>query len=238
MSRLGPPFALIDSTLELIFSPTCWGCGQFQAPLCIDCAKWNLVSGEICEQCGDVMPNSITLCGRCLQKENPELLKVRSLLWLGQVEGEIMRRVKFSGRFELLSLFKEIFDTQFQWTFDDTPALLSVPMPYERWKTRTFNPAEILVGWISKKMPSAQIITGLKKTKNTRPQSSLSRKDRLRNLRNSFEWDTEIECPKKVLLIDDIYTTGSTFEICAKVLRKNGCDQIYAWSLFRTPLYK
>lgn len=114
-------------------------------------------------------------------------------------------------------------------------SVIPVPMHFSKYLERGFNQSEILARWWSQTFKIPLCAQGLVKVQDTVPQSTLSRKERETNLKNVFEWDTKVPLPEKVLLIDDVYTTGSTLAACKAVLKKVGVKEIYTWTLFQTP---
>ncbi len=101
--------------------------------------------------------------------------------------------------------------------------IIVVPISKQRKKDRGYNQSELIAKEISKtiKVPIAKKI--LYKTKNTAPQSSLNKIEREKNAKGAYQvTKTTKLCNKKILLIDDIYTTGNTVNECAKMLIQNG----------------
>jgi ComF family protein len=116
----------------------------------------------------------------------------------------------------------------------DVEALVPVPMSPERERERGYNPAALLANGLSSK---TQIRTKplLRKTRPTRPQMSLSREERSRNPRGAYQVAEGTILPAKIILVDDVFTTGSTLEECAKVLKKAGAGWVGALVFGRTP---
>lgn len=71
----------------------------------------------------------------------------------------------------------------------------------------------------------------LVREKNTLPQKELNEQERRNNLKNAFKISENVIKYKKVLLVDDIYTTGSTVDACAVVLKQAGAEKVYFISL-------
>ena len=106
-------------------------------------------------------------------------------------------------------------------------ALVPVPVHATRKKTRGFNQAEILARVIGKKLGIPVIPEMLVRNKKTLPQKDLSAAERLKNLSGAFAAGEIPEGIRSVILVDDIYTTGSTIEACARALRASGISRIY-----------
>lgn len=234
---LSHALTLLDTTLGQIFQTTCVACGQFSlgSSLCSFCSPISLLLDPICLRCGEPRPHPMEFCGGCLQISKTPLLNIRSALWLTQPAKEIMHKIKYSGRFELLYLFRQYLKESKRF-FPDGTVAIPVPMHPRRRIVRGFNQSDILARWVAKEWNLEILASALEKTRETPPQSMLSKTERNRNLKGSFLWQSK-SVPKQVLLVDDVYTTGSTLEVCAQVLKNAGTEMIFAWTLFRTPNY-
>ncbi len=107
----------------------------------------------------------------------------------------------------------------------DDIALVSVPMHWSRYMIRGFNHIDLLTSWLSEKI-------GVNKIKPiraywTRRQSKLSKVKRLKNREHAFALKSGVVLPKTVILIDDIISTGSTANACAKILKVAGVERVY-----------
>lgn len=108
--------------------------------------------------------------------------------------------------------------------------LIPVPLHKKRLAYRGFNQAELLAKAIQKKSPHAiQVISLLKRVKNTSQQAKLHKNERNQNLDNAFDLSTELPHVEKAVyfLIDDVCTTGSTLEACAQALKQAGLKKVY-----------
>ena len=105
--------------------------------------------------------------------------------------------------------------------------LIPVPLASRKLAQRGFNQAEALAKELSQKFNWPLNAKLLKKTKNTRSQTKLNYKERKRNIKNVFTV-LDTECPKNIILVDDIFTTGVTLQETAKTLRRAGAKKIWA----------
>jgi ComF family protein len=145
-----------------------------------------------------------------------------------------VHKIKYRGRFELLKLWREAFLDHFEIWFPTDVTVVPVPLHWSRWRKRYFNQAEALALWIAE-VARAQVETErLRKLRASASQAGLSREARAYNLRHHFSW-VKGAAPERVLLVDDVYTTGATLEACARALRRAGCKAVYGWTLLRTP---
>lgn len=118
-------------------------------------------------------------------------------------------------------------------------AVLAVPLHRKKKNQRGYNQAELIAKQVAKRLDTALCSRLLIRKKYTRPQKELDHAQRWKNLRDAFgirEKEAERlrskgKFPKRVLLVDDIYTTGSTMEACTRVLLQAGVSEVYLLSL-------
>ena len=108
--------------------------------------------------------------------------------------------------------------------------IVPVPVHVSRLKARGFNQAAVLAKQLSAELgiPWEELLVRVKKTD---PQKGLGSSDRLKNLRGAFEAEETAGKWKRVLLVDDIYTTGSTAEICSRALLGAGVKQVFVFAV-------
>ena len=106
-------------------------------------------------------------------------------------------------------------------------AIIPVPVHPSRRRKRGFNQAEILAEIIGERLGIPVRTDLLTRTKKTLPQKELSPAERLKNLSGAFRAEELPPDIKRVLLVDDIYTTGSTLEACARILKKVGAEYTF-----------
>ena len=112
--------------------------------------------------------------------------------------------------------------------------LIPVPLDKKKLKIRGYNQSEELARELSKVLQIPVISDSLIKTRPTKPQMELSKEQREKNLENVFQIKNPTELrDKKIFLVDDVYTTGSTMEECARVLKEAGAKQVWGIALAR-----
>jgi ComF family protein len=117
----------------------------------------------------------------------------------------------------------------------DADVIIPVPLHPARLRAREFNQSLLLADQLSRHLAKPVSATNLIRTAATDPQTTLSRQERLRNLRNAFKIRRPQELVgKRILLVDDVYTTGTTLNECAKTLRHADTGPVYALTLART----
>lgn len=125
-------------------------------------------------------------------------------------------------------LASELIDVISRNFCDETPDFITcVPMTKRRRFRKNYNHGEVLIKYISEAFSVKASPHLLKKTKNTRPQVGLPEKERLKNLKGAFAVNCNFDIKNKTILIcDDVISTGSTLEECAKALRKAGAKRV------------
>ncbi len=118
--------------------------------------------------------------------------------------------------------------------------IIPVPLHVKRLRKRKFNQAILLAKNLLKFAPEKTFYADfLIRTKHTKPQVELKKKERESNLKNVFEVNKkylELVRGKKIILIDDVTTTGATLENCAKVLKKYGAKEVVVLVVAKTAL--
>ena len=116
----------------------------------------------------------------------------------------------------------------------EVDVLVPVPIHTKKLRKRGYNQAALLAEGVGKQLGIPVESELLLRTKNTLPQKALDDRERFRNLLEAFQINNQLNfdyMDKKVLLIDDIYTTGSTNEVCTNVLLGAGVERVYYISL-------
>ena len=117
----------------------------------------------------------------------------------------------------------------------DVDIIIPVPLHRARLRAREFNQSLLLSDQLSHHLARPVSATNLVRIAATDPQTTLTRQARLRNLRKAFEIRRPQDlAEKRILLVDDVFTTGTTLNECAKTLQKAGTGPVFALTLART----
>lgn len=196
--------------LDMIEEPVCMRCGR---PLQEDTV-------EYCAECEDFLAEhrkfSTWDSGRC------------AFYYRGAVK-EVLWALKNNGTREAVRLLgKQMAESQKQYLDALRPdCIVPVPLHSLKQRQRGFNQAELLAEAVAAER-NIPVLSLLIKTKRTADQKSLAKEERKRNLRQVFAWNDETqmaELPKSVLIVDDVFTTGSTIAACAQVLKEHGVQK-------------
>lgn len=216
-------YKIKDFILDLVFPRYCVGCSLEGEWFCQKCRKKIIfVKAPACPKCGRLTPNG-QFCSRCRDKSFLTGL-ITAAYYRKSALREAIHTFKYDEIFDLKKelgkiLIKTLFD---RWKQKST-ILVPVPLAWSRKASRGFNQTELLAQEISKVF-GWLICDCLKRIKHTKPQVVLSGKERQKNVKGVFVFKKDFRESfknKTILLIDDVYTTGSTLQECAKVLREN-----------------
>jgi len=104
---------------------------------------------------------------------------------------------------------------------------MPVPLSKKRLKWRGFNQAEIIANILADNFKLEIDAKNLKRIKNTKPQAKLNERERRNNLADCFSWLGDKLNGRNIILVDDVATTGSTLNECAKVLKQAGASEVW-----------
>jgi competence protein ComFC len=155
---------------------------------------------------------------------NPTLNQLTPCTQYAETGSDFIKKYKFGCSYSLAPTIGEIMYEQM--ARPDADLLVPVPLHKSRQRERGFNQAELIAKHLSKRW-NIPILNALSKTKATTPQAELDRKKRLTHLRNSYVYISKVSLEqKRIALIDDVATTGTTLNECAKVLKINHAKSV------------
>jgi len=219
--------AIVQMIGVSLFLPRCRNCGQDlvepeEKIICSDCRqKICLTTENQCRTCGKFLPDGIEICGSCLLQPPPFLRHISYAAYEDTLR-EIIILYKY-GEVEALktflaSLYMEILQKKLPAGFHAV-----VPVPVDRERRHGFMPVWTMGRILARELKIEFLPNLLQKKKSTPPQVGLSQAQRKTNLNGAFTLaEKQKLAGKKILLIDDVTTTGTTIKKCAAVLIKSG----------------
>ena len=226
-----------QAAADLLFPRRCPVCGGVAMPkgrlICPACLKQlSFVSSPACMKCGkEIGSREQEYCADCIRRKK-SFTRGFALLNYDSRAAVSMAAVKYHNKREYLDFYARAAALRFGKQFRQAGIQVIVPVPVHasRLKARGFNQAAVLAEKLSAELgiPWEELLIRVKKTD---PQKSLGSAERLKNLRGAFEAEQEAGKWERVLLVDDIYTTGSTAEICSRALLKTGVKQGFVFAV-------
>lgn len=236
---------VVNYILRLIFPDRCIFCGKptklysKNPNVCDDCAESvHAIYIENCIKCGAKLENhSNPYCREC-QSMNYICTDGVSVFHYKDIRKTIFH-FKYTGyKTDGLILGKYMADCLINGNCEGilkTDVIVPIPISDKKEKKRGFNQTAILSDKLSAQLGIYCCKDMLKRVKNTVPQSKLTEMERKYNVMNVFEFNDKYSVEgKNILLVDDIFTTGSTVEECARTLIYAGADKVYFITLART----
>ena len=188
--------------------------------------------------CGrPVLSDLVEYCFDCEKKkkrgDKDTFFQGKSLLLYKGVVKQTMYRFKYSNKREYGTFFAELAMEKWgEWLFRcEIDAIVPVPMFRRKKRMRGYNQAEVFGRELAKYLRVPMDRNVVIRKKDTRPMKELNDIERENNLRNAFQIARNIVKYKKILLVDDIYTTGSTADEVSRVLLEAGVEKIYLLSI-------
>lgn len=237
----------VQAALDFIFPPLCHICRSFipdagELHICPSCReRLPLVSTPLCPICGIpfIGAGGDHTCGQC-QTQPPHFESARAHLLYEGAARELIHYFKYNNKTHLrrpLALLSLEGLTSF--ITSRTPDLIiPIPLHHSRLQSRGFNQAILLGDMFSSRLSIPMLVDGLTRTRKTEPQVELSAEDRRNNVKGAFAVKrTDRISGKRVLLMDDVMTTGSTVNECAKVLNKAGAASVVVVTIARAARY-
>lgn len=225
---------------DLLFPRRCPVCGKIVVPkgglICPGCVKkLSFVKGPVCMRCGkELIWQDGEYCHDCMRHRR-SFERGAALLNYNEAAAASMAQIKYKNKREYLDFYSLEMVRRLGKRLAGMGADAFVPVPVHpsRRRTRGFDQAEELADRLSRQTGIPVLKGALIRSKKTMPQKALTPEQRLRNLEQAF-----LVVPEKlwkgmerVVLVDDIYTTGSTIEACSRVLKRAGIKKIYFVSI-------
>jgi competence protein ComFC len=222
----------LSALADLFFPQRCVGCERRASDLlCLGCFEaLPRVGRPVCARCGAPTAFETKACETC-KGVDFGFESARAPLRYEGVGEEIVHSLKYRGYTRVVGrlaapLMAAVLDRGER--FD---AVVPVPLHSSRLRRRGFNQAELLARGVAKKL-NAPVSDTLQVVRRTRDQVDLSASERRENVAGAFSARSRVR--GRILLVDDVFTTGATMNSCAEALMRAGAEQVFALSLCRT----
>lgn len=230
--------------LHILFPRTCFSCGADlpcgdKSALCAACQTQIQRPGPlICRRCGTVLPDGGAYCFNCRgsKAKTFKCSMIRSAYLFNPQVRALIHAFKYQGYSYLADYLGQGMAREFA-RYSDFPPIdwvIPVPLHPKKLKARGYNQSQLLAEVFCRNTGLCLQTDALRRRADTRSQAKLNRKERLQNMAGAFEASHTVK-GKRVLLIDDVATTGATLEGCAEALKKAGAKQVMAFTLAREP---
>jgi len=234
---------LAGTALDMLYPRMCVGCGQRVDPepghFCWDCRTTVLyVQPPYCSICGDPVEGRVDgsfVCYAC-SESTPLFDRARSAVRYRGVIQDALRAFKYRDglwmRKDLVRILAACVAAHYD--MDEIDAVTFVPLYPARHRQRGYNQAEVLAGLLARTIGKPLLKHCLARIKPTPTQTHLTARERATNVRGAFRtrWLNRLK-GRRVLLVDDVMTTGATVNECSRVLKAGGAARVVVATVAR-----
>lgn len=237
----------LDAGLNFFYPPVCQLCGSQRAStvegwVCSPC--WSREGGvrfinpPFCDRCGLPYDGDITTTFECANCREMELhfRHARSAVVAAGVVLEVIHRYKYQRALWFEPFLAELLERRAvpELRPQEWDMIIPVPLHPLKKREREFNQAERLGRCLARSTGIPLNVGILKRVEPTRTQTLLTRQERAANVRHAFAIQPHVNVTgKRVVIFDDVLTTGATTSACARVLRDAGAADICVWTVAR-----
>jgi ComF family protein len=216
---------VLERALEILFPVPCLGCGQGRGPLCHGClAQAPKALPPRCAICWQDWAGG-GICHRC-QQAPPAFRALRSPFRYEGIVREAIHALKFRGMSSLASsLARPMARLLAAWA-PPVEAMVAVPSPWVRERARGYNQAFLLASALAKEV-RLPLLRGVLRRRWTPPQVSLPAQRRWQEVAQAVRASRPLP-KRRLLLVDDVATTGATLDACARALLAAGAEGVWA----------
>ena len=234
--------SLVEATINTILPPRCAATGEIvDIQGAVSPNFWSelqFIEKPFCPVCSipfnfEIDDNAI--CASCLECE-PMFDKSRSAVVYNDASRRLILNFKFNDKTSFVHTFVPWLIRAGIELINDADYIIPVPLHHKKLRERRFNQSALIAHEIAKKTKSNYMPDGLIRTRYTVPQKGLSRTARNKNIQGAFLInDPYLDefAHKKILLIDDVLTTGSTLNECARILKNAGAKEVNTLTIAR-----
>lgn len=233
-----------EAALGFIYPAYCQLCNTARATaaegyVCASCfQRVRFVKPPFCERCGLPFPGDITNTFECTNCRDTELhfSSARSAVIAKDVALEVIHRYKYNRAlwFEPFLADLLIRASASDLTRDKWDAIVPVPLHPTKERDREFNQAQRLAARLSRATGIRLNDDWLRRVEPTRTQTKLTRDERAKNVHRAFAARPNLQLNgARVVLVDDVFTTGATTSACARILKAAGAGDVCVWTVAR-----
>jgi ComF family protein len=229
---------LFERLVEVIYPPRCILCGApgfDDKDICKSCYRELPWIGSSCVQCAIPLADDSgdqLRCGNCL-KQPPFFDHSLSLFRYEKNAISLIQQLKFNEKLACSRLLGNMLATAVQQQGAGlAECILPVPLNKKRLRQRGFNQSIELVREVVKQFDIRLDVSSVARTRDTKPQSGLDRKQRGKNIKGAFCLHKAVNA-EHVVVVDDVVTTTSTVNELARVLKNAGVKRVDVWSVAR-----
>lgn len=226
-------FGIRNALVNMVFPRRCPVCDEpvpmGEGLICSRCrTKPQYITEPRCRRCGKQMMRGMTeFCHDCVQRRH--VYDYGYALYDYQSMRKSIYRFKYGKRCEYAAFYaRDIWERlSDEICMMEADSIVPVPVHASRKRSRGYNQAELVAAELSRLTGIRMYENLVKRVRKTVPQKELTIQERQNNLKKAFNITTNVVKLNKTILVDDIYTTGSTLDAVALELRRHGVKSVY-----------
>lgn len=226
---------IVEFAEDFVYPPRCNICNRmfkinskerYICNSCVENMQKYIITSNKCDICTRITPKS--RCSSCVQAvENGEVYKNYSPFLYDESSKKLIYSLKYGGDKEIAKVYGIVLEKWIKELNLEVDIIAPVPLYKDKEKDRGFNQSDLLAVEVAKILGVKYEKDLLIRVRFTHKQSGLTRKARRKNLKGAFVVNEKIDVVnKRVLLIDDIYTSGATIIECSNTLKKKGASNV------------
>ena len=228
--------------VDTILPPRCLACGDIvgdPGAVCPSCWRAiDFIEAPMCDCCG--LPFAYdsgagALCGACLA-DRPSFARARSVMTYDDASRPLVLAFKHADRTDVAPAFGRWLARAGMTLLEDADAIVPVPLHRRRLLARRYNQAALLARAVARVSAKPMLVDALVRRRATPSQGRMNRAQRTRNVQGAFavrETRLGDVRGRRILLVDDVLTTGATLNACASAILHGGAAQVDALTLAR-----
>ena len=231
------------SKIQTILFPTkcliCCSIINSESQFCFKCwGSVDFISEPSCQKCDYPFEFDIgveSLCAGCIEQDH-YFDRALSVMKYGDASKKIVHKLKYADKTHIAKNIASLMHSRLQKEVVRPDLIVPVPMHRNKIRKRLYNQSALVAHHLSKISAVSFLANALIKTKHHAPQTGLRRELRRSNIKNTFSVNhkhiKDIH-NKNILLVDDVYTTGSTVDECSRILKQSYCSEVSVITLTR-----
>jgi len=227
---------LIDTTWDVVnwlFPPICVGCGDPGEAICSVCQlSIERIPIAHCQLCG-IPLTVLGICKNC-QSNSPAYDELFCYAYYSGLIRKSVQQLKYIRDLGMGRELAKLLAADVNMFSAKIDLVIPMPLSKQRLKLRGYNQSAAITSHLTQLLGWTHMPQALKKIKDTESQVHLTVAERLANLDGAFEADIELVEGKRVLILDDVFTTGATMRQATKALKIAGASRIFAVTIART----
>jgi len=222
-----------QTLFDLLFPPNCTHCKVANSWLCPTClANIPFITSTVCNHCGTPVDSASSSCIQCRNHSLPFIDGIRAAAYFedNPIRSAI-HDLKYNNHRAIATILAEILaDTYHRYDLR-ADVIVSVPLHHSKIKERGYNQSDLLANELGDMLGLPINKTTLQRIRKTKSQMRLGVEERHKNVVDAFLCSDSRLANQKVLLIDEVCTTGSTLNACAAALKQGSVTSVWGLTL-------